>query len=207
MSEENGVQPKDDGLYTLSNGVKLRLRSPGAMAIQASQKQLRKEYPEPKPPVAFVEAKDRDEANPNDPDYVAEHAAWEAETIDRLLQVLFTTGVEIVEVPEGLFSFDGDDFVEYLETIGVEVARGKTGLRTQWLKLYAVTEREDLDQLSAELMRLAGVPEVDVQTALDTFRSDTPRGADSDVPDNGRDSDGDPVPAGAARTRSQDRRA
>lgn len=83
--------------FTLSTGVVVKLRPVSASLVE----DIRNAIKMPEVPVVYIEAKDREEENPNDPRYVAAIEEANAKRGIATLDALVTFGVELVEgLPE-----------------------------------------------------------------------------------------------------------
>ena len=165
--------PLEDGIFTLGNGVKLKLKKPSAVAAEGIQSRRLVEDAEPKPPTVWIEDKQRDEPNPQDPIYKAAFLAWTQRTGMRVTETLLLTGTELEgELPDGIFGPDSVDFEDWVEALGVPLHfyASKYQRYLAWLKYYATTD-DEFQEVSTELVKLAGVSEEHIREAEETFRN------------------------------------
>ncbi len=184
-------------VLTLSPGVVLRLRRPSSMLVQEATKTLMAD--EPRPPVVFIEAKEREEENPSDPDYIAAHNLWLAAVGTRSLRALIPTGTALVSKPDDVVGPEDEDFPDLMASMGQEAAPGPHTRYVQWI-LSVACGPEDLEMLSVRLMRVAGIREEDVADVLAMFPGLQGRLADTGGGPDGRHPNGDKVSQPAAET-------
>jgi hypothetical protein len=171
-----GGSPPDT--FTTTRGVVLKL-SPVSDMISY---RLASQRTPPKPPTVFIEAKDREEENPNDPDYLAELRRYNQDMGMLGVDVALALGVEIVRIPEGLARPDDEEWREALAFIGLEsAAQGKARI-IDWLKYYGTSSFAELDKIAGAIGKLSGVvDEVEVAAIEDTFRDNSERNTDTPV--------------------------
>ena len=161
----------EDGKLTLTTGVVLRIGDVPAWAFQEIQKQMRLERP--KVPVVHIEAKDRDEPNPNDPDYVDAIAAYDAKHTEKLMDMAIMLGTEMESVPDGFPKPDDEGWTEKLKKLGIAIPDNKDldARYLSWVKLCAARTDKDLGSLILACGRNAGVTEEDAAEAAASFSS------------------------------------
>jgi len=87
----------DSAIVTLSTGVVVRLKPVSSLLVE----QMKAAIKMPKVPVVWIEAKEREEENPNDPAYIEEVQEVERKRADAIFDALCTFGVELVDgLPE-----------------------------------------------------------------------------------------------------------
>lgn len=188
---------QEQEIVELSTGVKLKLHRPSPMLMQQATKSLIAE--EPKPPKVWIQEKEREEENPNDPDYKAAHAIWISEMGVRSLRALIPTGTSLHFKPDDVVGPEDEDFSDLMEAMGQEAANGKYSRYVQWV-LSVACDAADLQNLSVRLLRLVGVREEDVAEVLDMFPSLQERLSNHAGTPDGSGEHGDPVsqpPTGA----------
>lgn len=167
---------------TLSTGVVLRLRVVPPMLITDIAGEAMRERP--KPPTAYVEAVDRVEENPDDPDYQEALSNWQAGVLLDLNNTYILKGTELVSIPEDVAGLDDPEWLDEMRVLGrrVETRRQRY---LSWVKYAAGPSREDVAMIVREVGRLSGVSESDVQESIDGFQregeGDTGDGAGSAV--------------------------
>ena len=157
---------QEQDVLELSTGVKLRLRRPSSMLVKEATKSL--VDTEPKPPMVFIEEKEREEENPNDPAFRAAHNIWLAEVGVRALRALIPTGTALELKPDDVVGPEDEDFADLMRSMGQEPETGRFTRYVQWVMSVACGA-QDLEILSVRLMRLAGIPEGDVADVLEMF--------------------------------------
>ncbi len=187
---------QEQDVLELSTGVKLRLRRPSSMLVKEATKSLMEA--EPKPPMVFIEEKEREEENPNDPDFRAAHNIWLAEVGIRSLRALIPTGTAIEYKPDDVVGPEDEDFADLMAAMGQQVEGGRYSRYVQWVMSVACGAL-DLEILSVRLMRLAGIPEGDVADVLEMFPSIQERLANTGGGPDGRTLDRDSVSQPAAK--------
>ncbi len=160
----------------LEIGATLKITKPSSMLLATVMTDVEKENPIPVMPKVFMEDKGREEDNPNDPNYKAKMAIWNANAVVRMFKALCVSSLSILDLGEA-FDPHGEDFADYLEALDMQVATGKTTRFLQWLNTYALVQSES-KQLNTWMMTLAGVTEEDVAEATDFLQGDTARETD-----------------------------
>jgi len=161
-------QQAGDGTVTLSTGVRVRLRPipPGTM------QEARMSVALPKVPVWINPDKNREEPNPNDPDYLDALVECNHQRIQAIEEVALMFGIELVDgVPE---LGDWDRNLQWL------ARKGRIDLAGY--DLSDPIDREFLYKKHAALgpddwvivQRLMGVSREEVDAAAETFRGDSP---------------------------------
>ena len=165
----------------LEIGATLKITKPSSMLLATVMSDVEDENPIPVIPKVYMEDKDRDEENPNDPAYKAKMAIWNANAVVRMFKALCVSSLSILDLGEA-FDPHGEDFADYLEALDMEIAKGKTTRFLQWLNTYALVQSES-EQLNTWMMTLAGVTEEDVAEATDFLQGDSARKADPESKD------------------------
>ncbi len=165
LNEKNKV-------YTLQNGIKLQLKKPSAVAARGIKTRLFQDDPEPTPPMQYIEEKGREEPNPSDPRYRAEHIEWTARTGMKVTDVVLLTGTSVKHVPDDVFSENNSKFNEWLEVLGLGLPADASdhARYLAWLKYYAATD-EEFQDISLQLIKMTGVTEEHILEAEEAFRS------------------------------------
>ena len=87
----------DDVIVTLSTGVRVRLQAVSGSLIE----DMKAAIPDPPVPVVWIEAKEREEENPNDPRYIEAVERTRQARGNAVLDALLTFGVELIDgLPE-----------------------------------------------------------------------------------------------------------
>ena len=165
----------------VSSGVVFKVKE----VPQVAYVDLRNSLPEPVPPVWYNEEYDREEPNENDPRYIAQHANWETNMATAIMDLNIMLGSEVESIPSdgGVAPPDSEEFKEkmkiLLRTFGwskQEIREvGKTERYLLWVKYEACSGKmyesdSDLSKLFTAIGRMSGVPEEDVNEAIEKFR-------------------------------------
>lgn len=164
--------------------------------------------PEPEIPMIYIEEDDRHEANPNHPAYQKALLDRANDIGMRIIEATLSIGTELVSVPEGLAKPEDDSWLRRAKIARHEFNQDDTEERyLAWLRFYAAEIQEDLNRINSIPLQLAGIQEVEVEKAIDTFRGGEERGADNGVSGEVSDQNGHNVPVAASGPRTRNRRA
>ncbi len=209
MATTDGTPDKTarDGpvMLDLANGVRLSFKDGSPMVINDLRQQ--EDTREPQVPTIVREDRGgREEPNENDPVYLAAKRKWAQGLGARTLRVLAAACVTVDTIPDGIDGPDTDAWAERV-TVVYELPLESNPLRrmAQWVFYHA--SQPDMDRLAPMLLACAGPPEEEVIQALDGFRGDGERAADTDVTTNGSGRLGDSPEAAGAGNRAHRRRA
>ncbi len=160
-------QGEDRKVLTLSTGVKLRTKQvPVMLPTEIAMEGMRLR---PKPPVMYVEALDRDDENPSDPDYLQAVQRWQAQILVDMNNAFILLGTEIEYVPRGFVRPEDPKFAEQMDVLNRDVS--SDSLRyLAWVKYAAAASSEDIAMIVGEVGRLSGVGEADVREAVEGFQ-------------------------------------
>lgn len=155
-------------------GIRLKLSPIPSVLVQ----EVARKYPNPRPPVVFIEEKGREEENPNDPEYLNRLAEANYQRSIVILNV-FLSGLEIVSIPDNLQKVEDTGWEEVVREIAnIEIPAGGFGRRLAWFKYYAFTD-DDLIRVRDKITRLSGIVlEEDVKEAEESFRDNEERPSD-----------------------------
>lgn len=195
-------EAEQDAVYELSNGVKVRLRKMSPVLL--AQVATTVGQGEPKVPVSYNEDKERDEDNPLDPDYVADHNRWAAGKGIRLLRTLVAAATTLEHKPDGIMAPESQDFAEFMELMEIPLATSEQGRYTQWVMYLGVQDEDEMKDFSAVLMRMAGAREEDVADAQALFRGEPERTTDNGASSVGNRRDRRALQRSAGRARTGD---
>jgi hypothetical protein len=192
---ENEAATEQSDILTLSNGIQLKLRKiPSLLLLSVSSA-----IEEPEIPQAFIEDDQRWEANPNDPDYLKALRLFKLKEREANIKFLLGRGTQLLSVPEGKQKPEDDGWLEELREYQDIPADNPTQRYISWVRFYALEEDADLVKATVAVMRMTGVMEDEVATAIESFRSGTVRQANngSSAPDSS--TNGNNVPVASAR--------
>lgn len=156
-----------DRIY-LGNGVVLKIHPVPPLAMREAATSI----PPPAPPIVRIESQDREEENPNDPDYLAEFERWQLKQLARVADVMLILGTSLQELPTdgSLVPPEDEDWIEMLEAVGLSVPKtNKYARYLSWLRLYAVRSEQDLSEVFTAVVQASGVTELEVQRAAAAF--------------------------------------
>lgn len=153
----------------LRNGIVLKLSPVPPLAIREAAILT----PPPRVPMWISPDKEREEPNPNDPDYLAALDRYSAEQSFRVADTIHLLGTAIEHVPDGIDRPEDDGWIDRLDSLGIKVDRDNPHKRyLSWLRLYAYSSKVDISMVTALTTRLSGVTEEEVQRAAASFRRD-----------------------------------
>lgn len=153
---QNGNGSKPDRTFEARSGVVFSLRPPNLAAMSKRMVLLLRE--QPRPPMYFNEAKGREEPNDNDPTYLQEVMEFYAREKEVVYDVMLTTGTRVESVPDDLMQHDSDDFQEYMEGLGLALAKNRHERYCQWCK-YLATDVDEWKDIIGRLLEISGVSE------------------------------------------------
>lgn len=167
-------EEEENEITTLSSGVRVRLKPVPDILMQRVMSKIRK----PKVPMWFNPEKERDEPNPNDPDYLEAVRQAEDERGQKAIDASIMFGCELVDsLPEDR------TWIKRLNRFGIEVDESdEFELQFAYLKYVAFVNSSDLALVSG-----FGLGERDIENAGATFRRTKERRANR----NGRAKAGD----------------
>lgn len=162
----------------LQSGVVLRLRPipPGLLRKAAAR------IPEPVVPKVWLDDKEREEENPNDPNYLAALAKRSEEQALAQMDVAILYGTSIAEVPEGTPQPDDEEWSVDLIEDGFITEEDLGSYRKRylnWVLLYALRGGDEA-KLFGRVIALCGLTEVEVQEMMAAFRRRGPRRTDTE---------------------------
>ena len=154
-------------MVTLSSGVVIKSKPlPAGYTVNVSRKWNSKE---PKPPVEFIESIGRDEANPDNPDYIKAHQEWQTEFALAMFNLGMVLGIEIVEIPDGVPTKESVEFAGILELLG-ELPQTDIQKTVLWIELVAAPTADDVRVIVSILGEQGGATEAGVAAETKTFR-------------------------------------
>lgn len=171
---------QDDSIFIACNGVKLKLKKVSSRIATDAMRAI----PMPTVPYVYIEDKERNEENPNDPDYLQAVQDTKNERGSVLMDIYFVMGSELYEIPtNGVEPPDSIAWSDVLLNVLNKVKDGILNIPESgrlrylcWLKYYALEDKDQVDLLAAILRYCGTATEEDVSKALDSFRSDEGRG-------------------------------
>lgn len=164
--------------FTASNGLVLRIRPVSSHVIR----DLMRTLPEPKVPIVHLEAKERDEPNPLDPDYIEAVAEYKLKVNDLTERAYLLHTDVYSQLPEGLESYEGTDWSDFQRLVGLEIHTLGRERYVDWLKYHALTDKDFNDLMTAILVAGGMVSEEAVQQAIESFPNNSVGTTDTSTP-------------------------
>lgn len=152
---------------TLPSGVKVRLVAVPNMVVMAMTKAVK----EPLVPVYHNEAKDRDEPNPLDPQYLRAVEDYKNELGQLTVKAYLANGVRVLELPDDKFALESEEWVEGLRFVGIDVPETGLGREVAWKQFHVLEDADLMDILSGIAIAGGAVTEAQVQQAAESFRN------------------------------------
>lgn len=159
----------------MSTGVVFKIKDVPVVAVDAIKQKASKDRP--KAPRQWIENKEREETNYDDPEYKASLKEWDERLILALYDGFIMLGTDIESIPEG-FPRPEDNWDEDFQVLGIEMHKDGKARYLDWVKYCAARNADDMEDLIIACGRSAGVREEDVRQASETFRNNEERGAD-----------------------------
>lgn len=189
---------------TLSNGIRLKIKPIPPMLLNSVANSI----PMPKVPKTWIEEKQRDEENPNHPDYIQELSERQTKITLATINLIIYACTEVLEVPSNFYSLESDKWIPIIKMAGIDVDfEDEVQRYVTWMRCYAISTIDDLNRVQTVPMQLAGITEAEVQEVMESFRGGEERGADSELPVGEPSTNGNHVGDSGPRTRSRSRGA
>lgn len=194
---------KEEARVTLTNGIVIQTKPISQDAIRRVIGKAEK----PKVPIVRIESRDREEENPNDPDYLEALNKYYSDVLQRVYKTMMMLGTECYKVPAEYYKPEDKEWIEYLEAADVPIEFTNQFERYhEWLTLYACTAQYDYNHLTSVLIRRVGIMEQEVIDAITFFQHYSDGGTVVELPDQG-DQFGAVTPADDSRNNIGDGRA
>lgn len=196
---DNLSEQVDPSTFTAANGLKLRLKRVSQMIIADANRRLKP----PKPPVTWNPDKERNEENPQHPDYIEALSYYRFDTAMLAMRVYFILGTEVEYLPRDIEPVDSTVWSDAILAADAEAEIPESGPRRYlaWLKLYALPDEDQARLLNAIIGAGNGTLEAQVVEAQNSFRNnsrgDTIDGVPLAATHPGGDRDADGVGDGA----------
>lgn len=173
--EQQPVESSD--ILTLSNGVVLRAKKIPPMLAN----KLNSRFVHPPVPVFYAEDKARAVPNYNDPQWMEACQRVDEERGTALMDLMAGLGTEIISLPPDVQDITdtgwADDVETFLETPVPEFGRAR---HVAYMKYYILIDNEDWAKVARKVQAKMGVSEEEVAGAMDRFRGEEKRQADSE---------------------------
>jgi hypothetical protein len=171
VAEGGAEQPTER--ITLRTGIVLALVPLSPRAIRDAGDRL----PRPQVPMVWNESKQKDEENPDHPQYKADVQQWQFETTEASLKFAVALGTRPEFIPDDRYGHDDDRWIEEIEQVHEVLGQTPPPLRREgkgryldWVLWYAVGSDEDNFKLSRILLATTVPTEEEVMRALNAFR-------------------------------------
>ena len=175
-----GEELQIDTCLELQSGIVLRLKPVSSGLLRKAAARI----PEPEVPRVWLAEKDREEENPNDPNYLAALVARGEKQGLAQMDVAILYGTSIETIPEGAYRPDDEEWSADLLEDGFLTDEDLSSYRKRylnWVLLYACRGGDEA-KLFGHVIILCGLTEAEVQEVLASFRSRSLRGADTERP-------------------------
>lgn len=175
----------DSEIVTLSTGVVVRLKPVSSSLVEEMKGAIKM----PPVPVVYIEAKEREEENPNDPRYIDEVEDVNRRRADAIFDALCTFGVELVDgLPEDTMWIKKLRFLEKRGTLDLSGFDLEDDFDLEFLyKRYVAVAGTDLQTIGG----LHGFRPMEVARARATFLDNETRDSDRGVRADELDTDAD----------------
>ncbi len=164
---DESEQAKDDGFIHLSTGVILSPKKVTPFLFQS----ITLQFKDPDVPVVWIEAKQREEANPMHPSYIKAKEETEMMRSMALIDAVIALGTKLVSIPADFQSPDSEEWLDDLEAAEIKIDRNNRRLRYRtWVKFVAAPSVDDVQLIISKVLNTLGVSEEMVATATANFR-------------------------------------
>lgn len=164
---------------TLSNGIVLKVKAMPPLLLSAVARSI----PEPEVPVVWLEEKQRDEPNPNHPMYIRQMVERDAQISLATINLILYACTEVKTVPSGIAKPEDQSWLTQAKMAGIQFnAEDPIERYLAWMRSYAITTLDDLNNVQTLPLQLAGTTEAEVDSIAESFRSREGGGVDNDIP-------------------------
>ena len=159
------ARQKRDEAVILSTGVKARFVPVASSLITDVVSAIK----DPPIPVVFIEEKQREEENPNDPDYLRKMREATEKRNKVSLDTMILFGVDLVDdVPEDGRWVEKLRYMEKLGNLNIEDYDLSIPIEREFLyKRYIAVASDDI----IEILKRSGISEADIAQAMKSFQS------------------------------------
>jgi hypothetical protein len=163
----------DNNLTTLRNGTVLRLKAVPPHILR----EVTSRVPETPVPTFFNKDRDREEPNPNDPDYIEAEQTRAINVVLEMQNAMLIMGVEVVSVGD-CPSIESEEWIDALDALHITVnTTTKFHRKLDWLRYVALETETDIAAVIRAVTMLSGITELEVFRQARNFRGDEERGA------------------------------
>lgn len=190
LAEEDKSQESKDSFISES-GIVMKLHK----VPQALVQKLMIRYPDPVPPMIWLE--DREENIPNYADPAYNSALSQNIQLKSLAaqNLWFARGVTVVTMPAWVLPWEGSEWLEGIEYLTEDVPARGPGRMAAWIMYYALPGDDEQMRLILKIQMLSGqVTEAMAQSAMDAFRGGEERRSDTEPAGATANTTGDSLP-------------
>lgn len=171
----------------LSNGIVLKFRPMPPMLLNS----ITNSIPVPAVPKVWLEDKQREEENPNHPAYLQALQDRQNLITKASMDLIMYACTEVIHVPDNVWGPEDDRWLPIAKIAMMDFDPSDHAQRVlAWFKCYAIATVEDMTQSQMIPLQLAGITEVEVQEAVETFPGSEERGANTGVSPDEQSSNG-----------------
>jgi len=165
-------QDEQDGSTVLSTGVRARMMPVAASLISEVASRVK----DPPVPMCYIEEKDREEPNPDDPEYRRQLAEATAKRGTVSLETMVMFGVELIDgVPEDDAWLKRLRFLEKRGDLDLSGYDLEDPMELEFIyKLYIAVGSNDI----IEIAKMSGISPEEVEQAAESFQGPEARTAD-----------------------------
>lgn len=165
-------QDEQDGSTVLSTGVRARMIPVAASLISEVASRVK----DPEVPMCYIEEKDREEPNPDDPEYLRKVAEATAKRGTVSLETMVMFGVELIDgVPKDDDWLNRLRFLEKHGNLDLSEYDLDDPMEREFVyKLYIAVGSNDI----IEIAKMSGISPEEVERAAESFQGSEARAAD-----------------------------
>ena len=179
INQSIAMDKRAPNVFTTRNGVTLKIRPVPSHVTRAVLQTIK----EPRVPVFHNEAKERDEPNPIDPDYLGALDAYKNKQVDLTNRAYLLYTSVINGLPDGVLDYESELWSQELELVGVQGIHESGRERyVDWLKFYLLSDADFRDLMTAMYVAGGLVSEEDVKAAVESFPNNTNGSSNTDIP-------------------------
>lgn len=175
-AKKESEAPPNEWESTQVPGLRFKVGKVSKYALMAVRKNIQR----PMPPIVYIEEKGREESNPQDPDYILSMMEYQMNRSIATVDTYLALGTSLLAKPDSLAGPDEPEkWAPVFESLGLEIPAAIAPRYVFWIKMFAVTDDDDIAGLISTARRYNGIVlEEEVEEALDDLKSDDGRSAD-----------------------------
>lgn len=165
-------EDEQDGSTVLSTGVRARLMPVAASLISKVASRIK----DPEVPVDYIKEKDREEPNPDNPEYLRQLAEATAKRGDVSLETMVMFGVELIDgLPEDDVWLKRLQFLEKRGDLDLSGYDLEDPMELEFIyKLYIAVGSTDIIRIA----KMSGISPEEIEQAAESFQSSEARSID-----------------------------